>query len=94
MRILRWLIGAVLFIGALLFALQNTDLVTVRLYYLFSWQTPLIVVLLIAFGTGAAAGVLSASARIARLRRQVQRLRRLPRRTGPATDAAPPATGV
>lgn len=94
MRILRWLIGAILFIGALLFALQNTELVTVRLYYLLSWQAPLIVVVLIAFGIGAAAGVLSASARVARLRRQVLRLRRLPRRGGPASGEAPPPTNA
>jgi uncharacterized integral membrane protein len=92
MRILRWLAGAALFIGALLFALQNTDLVTVRLYYLFSWQTPLIVLLLIAFGAGVVAGVAAGFARFARLRRQLERLRRLPRRARPAEP--PPAPGA
>jgi uncharacterized integral membrane protein len=93
MRIIRWLVGLFVFAGALLFALDNTGLVTVRLYHLFSWQAPLIVLLLLAFALGVGAGVLAGITRIARLRRQVARLRQHPRRDS-APAQAPPAPGV
>ena len=93
MRIVRWLTGLAVFAVALLFALQNTDLVTVRLYHLVSWQAPLIVVLLVSFALGVAAGLLAGLARVARLRRQVVRLRRAGRRELRPVEP-PPAAGA
>ena len=93
MRIFRWVVGIIVFLGLLLLSLQNADLVTVRFYQWFSWQTPLIFLLLIAFAFGAAAGLLAGALRSARLRRQIVRLRRehakhLRGRPAPPADAA------
>ena len=73
---LRWVVGIIVFLALLLLSLQNADLVTVRFYHWFSWQAPLIFLLLIAFTVGAAAGLLAGVLRSARLRRQIVRLRR------------------
>ncbi len=76
MNAARWIVGTVVFLMLLLLSLQNAELVTVRFYHWFSWQAPLIFLLLIAFAAGALAGVLSGLVRSTRLRRQVVRLRR------------------
>ncbi len=76
MNAARWIVGIVVFLMLLLLSLQNADLVTVRFYHWFSWQAPLIFLLLIAFAAGALAGILSGLARSTRLKRQVVRLRR------------------
>lgn len=89
MRVVRWLIGFLVFAGALLFAVQNTDLATVRFYHVFSWQTPLIVLLLAAFALGSLAGLLATFARVMRLRRQILRLRQIGRRASDPIE--PPA---
>ena len=60
--------------------LKNDELVTVRFYHWFSWQAPLIFLLLIAFAAGAAAGLLAGVFRSARLKRQLSRLRKEGRR--------------
>jgi len=76
MKVARWIVGTVVFLLLLLLSLQNSDLVTVRFYHWFSWQAPLIFLLLIAFAGGAVAGLLAGLVRATRLKRQVMRLRR------------------
>ncbi len=76
MGILRWTSGLVVFLALLFLALQNSESVTVRLYHWFTWQAPLIFLLLIAFVAGVAAGLLTGIVRTHRLRRQITRLRR------------------
>ena len=76
MSVARWIVGTVVFLLLLLLSLQNSDLVTVRFYHWFSWQAPLIFLLLIAFAGGAVAGLLAGLVRATRLKRQVMRLRR------------------
>jgi uncharacterized integral membrane protein len=76
MNVARWIVGTVVFLLLLLLSLQNTELVTVRFYHWFSWQAPLIFLLLIAFAGGAVAGLLAGLVRATRLKRQVMRLRR------------------
>jgi uncharacterized integral membrane protein len=76
MAFLRWLVGGFLFVALLFLSLQNSDLATVRFYHWFSWQAPLIFLLLIAFAAGVAAGLLAGLIRSARLKRQLYRLRR------------------
>jgi lipopolysaccharide assembly protein A len=87
MTFLRWLVGGILFVALLFLSLQNSDLATVRFYHWFSWQAPLIFLLLIAFAAGVAAGLLAGVVRSARLKRQLTRLRREHRRAAvPAGD--------
>jgi uncharacterized integral membrane protein len=76
MQILRWVVGFALFLALLFLSLQNSDLVTLKFYHWWSWQAPLIFVVLIAFAIGAAAGLLAGAMRSARLSRQISRLRR------------------
>ena len=76
MSFARWIVGTVVFLLLLLLSLQNAELVTVRFYHWFSWQAPLIFLLLIAFAGGAVAGLLAGLVRATRLKRQVMRLRR------------------
>ena len=49
MNVARWIVGTIVFLLLLLLSLQNAELVTVRFYHWFSWQAPLIFLLLIAF---------------------------------------------
>jgi lipopolysaccharide assembly protein A len=97
MTFLRWVVGLGVFLALLFLALQNAELVTVRFYHWFSWEAPLIFLLLVAFALGVAAGLLAGLLRYARLKRQLGRLRREHRRpavsrpmTGPDRDR--PAT--
>jgi uncharacterized integral membrane protein len=75
MAFVRWTVGVIVFVALLFLSLQNADLVTVRFYHWFSWQAPLIFLLLIAFAAGVVAGLLAGLLRSARLRRQLTRMR-------------------
>ena len=76
MHVMRWIVGAALFLALLLLSLQNSELVTLKFYHWWSWQAPLIFIVLIAFAVGVAAGLLAGAVRSARLKRQLNRLRR------------------
>jgi len=84
MAFLRWVVGLSVFLALLFLALQNAELVTVRFYHWFTWEAPLIFLLLIAFALGVAAGLLAGLWRYARLKRQLGRLRREQRRPAAA----------
>ena len=100
MTALRWIVGAVLFVALLFLSLQNSELVTLKFYSWWSWQAPLIFVVLVAFAIGVAAGLVAGAMRAARLKRQLDRLRREQRRsaaspvTRPPVDANSPLDGV
>ena len=76
MQVLRWIVGAALFLVLLLLSLQNSELATLKFYHWWSWQAPLIFIVLMAFAIGAAAGLLAGAVRSARLKRQLNRVRR------------------
>jgi len=75
-RVLAWTLRIILFLALFLFALKNTDTVSLRLYFDQVWQAPLILVLLVFFTAGAAMGVLATMATVFRQRRELARLRR------------------
>jgi len=85
MRVLSWILRIVLFLALFLFALKNTDAVSLRLYFDQVWQAPLILVLLVFFAAGAAMGVLATLATVFRQRREIAQLRR-ELRSAPASD--------
>jgi lipopolysaccharide assembly protein A len=89
MAVVRWIVGGILFVALLFLALQNSELATVRFYHWFSWQAPLIFLLLIAFAAGVAAGLLAGLGRAARLKRQLARLRKEMRRAGVSSRPTP-----
>ncbi len=83
MRVLVWLVRAFIFFTLFAFALNNQQPVTVNWFFGAQWRSPMVIVVLVAFGAGAALGV------VAMLPGSWQRWRR--RRTAaeaPATAAA------
>jgi len=90
MRAMRWIVGVAVFLALLFLSLQNSELVTLKFYHWWSWQAPLIFVVLIAFAIGVAAGLLAGAMRSARLKRQLSRLRR----ERPQHDASPAPHGA
>ena len=76
MRVLAWTLRIVLFLALFLFALKNTDTVSLRLYFDQVWQAPLILVLLVFFVAGTVIGVLATLATVFRQRREIAQLRR------------------
>ena len=96
MSVLRWLFISVIFIVLLFISLQNAEPVTVRFFTFYTWQAPLVFVVLIAFTAGVALGLLAAAVKVARLKRQVGRMRREQRTQAgaPLTHPQPPAPGT
>ena len=76
MTILRWIVGVAVFVFLLLLSLQNADMVKLRFYTWATWETPLIVLLLVVFAVGVTSGLLVGAFRSARLKRQLNRMRR------------------
>ena len=77
MRAALWVLRAVAFLFLFVFALRNTDTVSVRFLPEATWQAPLIIVVLAFFVAGALLGVLSLLGTLLRLRRENARLKRL-----------------
>ena len=90
MRVLAWTLRIILFLALFLFALKNTDAVSLRLYFDQVWQAPLILVLLVFFAAGAVVGVLATLATVFRQRREIARLQR-ELRSRPREGGAGPA---
>jgi len=97
MRIVTWTIRIALFILLLAFAARNTEPATLRFYFDFAWQAPLVLILLAFFAAGALLGVVAALGGILRQRREVSRLRRELRTVRAEREAPssppPPAEG-
>ena len=71
---LSWLLRVLLFLALFAFALMNTGPVTLRFFLGQTWETPMILVLLLAFAFGAAIGVLACLSRMLGLRREIHKL--------------------
>ena len=76
MTALTWAIRAIIFIFLVLFAIQNTDPVSLRLVPGAVWQAPLVIALLAFFVGGVIIGALSLLGVIFRQRREISRLKR------------------
>jgi len=76
MRTLILALKLALFLVVLTFAVRNTDVVTVRYFLGWEWQSPLIFVMLIAFCAGIALGLLAALPKLFRQRREITTLKR------------------
>src|SRR3981081_4927159 len=79
---LSWLLRALLFLAVFAFALMNTDPVTLRFFLGRTWETPMILALLLFFAFGAAIGVLACLSRLLGQRREIQKLERELRAAG------------
>jgi lipopolysaccharide assembly protein A len=101
MHIVRWIVGATLFIALLFLSLQNSEPAELKFFNIASLRAPLVVVVFVAFATGVALGLLAGMLRSARLKRQVAKLRREHRNpqdpstvvTGAAAPGTTPGSG-
>lgn len=92
MTALTWAIRLVIFAFLLVFAVQNTDPVSLNFLLGQTWQAPLVIVLLAFFCSGAVLGVLSLLGVIYRQRREISRLKReLGKPAAVSTPDLPPA---
>jgi putative membrane protein len=96
MRIVTWTIRLTLFLLLLVFAVWNTEPVTLRYWFGQAWQAPLVIVLLAFFAAGALFGIAAVLGTMLRQRREVGRLRREARvqaqsRPQARAEAPPPA---
>jgi putative membrane protein len=99
MSVVRWIIGATVFLALLFLSLDNAQSVTLRFFRVTEWQAPLVFVVFCAFALGVALGLMAGVLRTARVKRQLSQLRReqraaeatVPAPHGAAPDRAPPS---
>jgi len=97
MHIVRWIVGVLLFLALLFLSLQNSELVTLKFYHWWSWEAPLVFIVLIAFAIGVAAGLLAGALRASRFKRELNRMKRADRTAAAAASTTPrawPPTGA
>ena len=91
MTALTWVIRLIIFVVLLVFAVQNTDPVSLRFFTGQVWEAPLVLVLLGFFVGGVVLGALSLLGVIFRQRREISRLKRSASALKPAaTDVVVP----
>jgi len=89
-RFLSALVWAVVFLILLLFALKNTDPVTVRFYFEQEWRAPLMLVALATFVAGAVFGLIACIPAFMRRQREIAGLKKeLRLRPTAKSDAEP-----
>lgn len=76
MKLIVWLIRALVFVLLLLLALANTQTATLNFLAGYAWQAPLILIGLAFFGVGLLAGLASSVPSLVRLRLENGRLKR------------------
>lgn len=97
MRALTWLWRAFLFFVLFAFALKNQHVVDVRGFFGYSWQAPMVFVMLGVFGLGCAAGVVAMVPSWWRHRRDARKRLHLIAEQAPAAEdppAAPDTSGA
>ena len=90
MTALTWALRLIIFSVLVVFAIQNTDIVTLRFIVGYSWEAPLVLVLLAFFAGGAVMGVLSVLGVIFRQSREIARLKRTVAKTQNSVTTVPP----
>lgn len=90
MRYASWLLGLVLFMLALGFAVKNSELVTLYYYLGYQWQAPLVLIILVFLCAGAVIGVLASLGIMFRQRREILALKRELRAKAQAPASAQP----
>ena len=95
LRSMAWMLRALLFVALLLFALKNTDPVTLRFYMDQTWQAPLVLVIVAFFALGAGLGVLAGFAKLFAQRREIAALKKdLRARPAAEPPPVPPTPGA
>ncbi len=82
MRYLALFLKIVLFVFLLGFAVKNSNVVTLRYFLGYEWQTSLALVILVSFAIGLLVGLLACSWRLLRNHRELRQLRRVVQSAG------------
>jgi lipopolysaccharide assembly protein A len=90
MRFVTWAIRLVLFVLLIALAAKNVEPVTLRFYFDYAMQAPLIVMLFGAFAAGAAFGVLALLTTVLRQRREMSIFKKEQRIPADSPPAVPP----
>ena len=90
MTALTWAVRLIIISFLIIFAIQNTEFVTLRLMPGQFWEAPLVIVLLVFFAGGALLGVLSVLGVIYRQRREIALLKREVKKASPPAAPLPP----
>lgn len=93
LRLLQWVLKAILFFTLFAFALNNQQETRVHFFFGTFWQAPTILVVLTAFALGVTVGVLGMVPRWWR-QRQAARQAQEPHRRATTTDTTEPETHV
>ncbi len=88
MQALVWIFRLAIVLVLVWFAVRNSQLVEVKGFPDYSWQAPLVFVLLVAFVAGVVIGLLAWLPTVVRQRREISRLARAAER---AASIPPPA---
>jgi putative membrane protein len=76
LRFLTFLGWTLVFVVLMLFAIKNTEPVTLHFYFDRAWHAPLVFVVLVSFAAGAVLGVIACVPPLARQRREILGLRK------------------
>jgi uncharacterized integral membrane protein len=91
MTILTWAVRLIIFAFLLVFAVRNTEPITLRFILDYVWEAPQVIVLLAFFTCGAILGLLSVVGVIFRQRLEISRLKREIAKPKPVVSSEPPA---
>lgn len=91
MKILTWVVRFLFFFCFFVFAVQNTDLVVIRLLPGHDWHLPQVILLLLFFAVGAVLGASSLLGLIFRQRREISRLKQPESRQEDRAERVPDA---
>lgn len=95
MRVFVWLLRAFIFFALFAFALNNSQEAEVRWFFGHEWRAPMVIIVLVAFGCGAALGVLAMVPAWWKHRRVAQRQQQLSEPGSvPSAEATPPNASV
>ncbi|WP_415035246.1 LapA family protein [Azonexus sp.] len=76
MTAIIWILRFVVFAVLILFAIQNTALVNLKLAADYQWEAPLVVILLVFFAAGTLLGMLALAGKVFQQGREISRLKR------------------
>ena len=91
MTILTWAVRLIIFAFLLVFAVRNTEPITLRFILDYVWEAPQVIVLLAFFTGGAILGLLSVVGVIFRQRLEISRLKREIAKPKAVVSSEPPA---
>ena len=91
MTVLTWAVRLIIFSFLLVFAIRNTQPITLQFILDYVWEAPLVIVLLAFFASGAILGVLSVVGLVFRQRREITRLKRAASKVQQPPEPQPPA---